>query len=148
MTDAMFEAMVETMHEGDAYRRVEVITGRRRRQDWTAVEKARIVAESFQPGANISEVARRNGVNRGLLGVWRKQARAAVMPVAPAQLFATVQIEDVGAVQETSVRAARKAVGLRPGLIIVELSGAKVRVPNGVDPATLGVLIKALRGGA
>ena len=148
MTDAMFEAMVETMHEGDAYRRVEVITGRRRRQDWTAVEKARIVAESFQPGANISEVARRNGVNRGLLGVWRKQARAAVMAVAPAQLFATVQIEDVGAVQETSVRAARKAVGLRPGLIIVELSGAKVRVPNGVDPATLGVLIKALRGGS
>ena len=148
MTDAMFEAMVETMHEGDAYRRVEVITGRRRRQDWTAVEKARIVAESFQPGANISEVARRNGVNRGLLGVWRKQARAAVMAVAPAQLFATVQIEDVGAVQEASVRAARKAVGLRPGLIIVELSGAKVRVPNGVDPATLGVLIKALRGGS
>jgi transposase len=148
MTDAMFEAMVETMHEGDAYRRVEVITGRRRSQDWPADEKARIVAESFQPGANISEVARRNGVNRGLLGVWRKQARAAVMAVAPAQLFATVQIEDVGAVQEASVRAARKAVGLRPGLIIVELSGAKVRVPNGVDPATLGVLIQALRGGS
>ena len=71
MTDAMFEAMVETMHEGDAYRRVEVITGRRRRLDWTADQKARIVAESFQPGANISEVARRNGGNRGLLGGWR-----------------------------------------------------------------------------
>ncbi len=69
MTDAMFEAMVETMYEGDAYRRVEVITGRRRRQHWTADEKARIVAESFQPGANISEVARRNGANRGLAAV-------------------------------------------------------------------------------
>jgi len=148
MTDAMFEAMVETMHEGDAYRRVEVITGRRRRQDWTADQKARIVAESFQPGANISEVARRNGVNRGLLGVWRKQARVAVMPVAPAPLFATVQIEDVAAVHDASVPAARKAVGPRPGLIIVEISDATVRVPNGVDPATLGVLIQALRGGS
>jgi len=148
MTDAMFEAMVETMHEGDAYRRVEVITGRRRRQDWTADQKARIVAESFQPGANISEVARRNGVNRGLLGVWRKQARVAVVPVAPVPLFATVQIEDGAAVHDASVPAARKAVGPRPGQIIVEISDATVRVPNGVDPATLGVLIQALRGGS
>jgi len=148
MTDAMFEAMVETMHEGDAYRRVEVITGRRRRLDWTADQKARIVAESFQPGANISEVARRNGVNRGLLGVWRKQARVAVMPVSPAPLFATVQIEDGAAVHDASVPAARKAVRPRPEQIIVEISDATVRVPNGVDPATLGVLIQALRGGS
>jgi transposase len=148
MTDAMFEAMVETMHEGDAYRRVEVITGRRRRQDWTADQKARIVAESFQPGANISEVARRNGVNRGLFGEWRKQARVAVIPVAPAPLFATVQIEDGAAAHDASVPASRKAVGPRPGLIIVEISDATDRVPNGVDPATLGVLIQALRGGS
>src|SRR5258708_31306440 len=44
---------------------LEVITGQRRR--WTGEEKARIVAESFEEGANISEAARRNGVARGLL---------------------------------------------------------------------------------
>jgi transposase len=148
MTDAILEAMHEDMHESDVYRRVEVITGRRRRLDWTGDQKARIVAESFQPDANISEVARRNGVNRGLLGVWRKQARVAVMPVAPAPLFATVQIEDGAAVHDASVPAARKAVRPRPGLIIVEISDATVRVPDGVDPATLGVVIQALRGGS
>jgi transposase len=50
--------MANARHEGDSYRRIEVITGERRRR-WTAEEKARIVAESFEEGANISEVARR-----------------------------------------------------------------------------------------
>jgi transposase len=31
------------------------------------------VAESFEEGANISEVARRHGVVRGLLTVWRRK---------------------------------------------------------------------------
>ncbi len=53
---------------------LEVITGQRRRRRWTGEEKARIVAEGFEEGANISEAARRNGVARGLLDlkvVWR-----------------------------------------------------------------------------
>jgi transposase-like protein len=46
-----------------------VITGRQRRRRWTAEEKARIVAESLEANANISDVARRHGVARGLLTV-------------------------------------------------------------------------------
>lgn len=63
---------LEAMDEGRPYRRVEVITGRRQRRSDTAEEKARIVAESTVPSANISEVAQRNGVNRGRLTVWRR----------------------------------------------------------------------------
>ncbi|HEY2538336.1 MAG TPA: transposase, partial [Stellaceae bacterium] len=64
--------------EGDSYRRIEVITGQRRRRQWTAEERGRIVAESFQEGANISEVARRHGVARGLLTAWRRRLGSAV----------------------------------------------------------------------
>ena len=74
----MANAMLDARQEGDSYRRVEVITGQRRRRRWTGEEKARIVAESFEEDANISEVARRNGVARGLLTVWRHQVAAAV----------------------------------------------------------------------
>src|ERR1700741_5625801 len=74
MADAMHEAMLDPRQEGGSYRRIEVITGQRRRRQWTAEEKARIVAESFEEGANISEVARRHGVVRGLLTVWRHKA--------------------------------------------------------------------------
>src|SRR5712692_7409624 len=79
----MANAMLDARHEGDSYRRIEVITGERRRRQWTAEEKARIVAESFKEGANISEVARRNGVVRGLLTVWRHKFAAAAGVQAP-----------------------------------------------------------------
>jgi transposase len=84
----MANAMLDARQEGDSYRRVEVITGERRRRRWTGEEKARIAAESFEEGANISEVARRNGVSRGLLTVWRRQVAAAVPSFVPIQIGA------------------------------------------------------------
>ena len=75
--DAMLEVMDEGMHEArheGKYRRIEVITGRRQRRNWTDEEKARILAESAEPDVNISAIARRWGVNRGLLNVWRRDA--------------------------------------------------------------------------
>ncbi len=68
------DARLEARDEVSGYRRIEVITGRRQRRSWSGEEKARIVAESAAPAANISDVARRNGVNRGLLTAWRRQA--------------------------------------------------------------------------
>ena len=85
----MANAMLDARQEGDSYRRVEVITEERRRRRWTGEDKARIVAESFEEGANISEVARRNDVSRGLLTVWRRQV-AAVAGKAPN--FVPIQI--------------------------------------------------------
>ncbi|MCC8941875.1 transposase [Bradyrhizobium sp. Arg68] len=57
--------MLDARQEGDlSSRRGDHREHRQRR--WRGEEKARIVAESFE-GANISEVARRNGVARRLL---------------------------------------------------------------------------------
>src|SRR6202022_2503840 len=79
----MADAMLDARQEGGSYRRIELITGERRRRRWTAEEKARIVAESLEEGANISEVARRNGVVRGLLTVWRHKFVAGAGVEAP-----------------------------------------------------------------
>ncbi|MER9839582.1 transposase [Mesorhizobium sp. M0145] len=68
------DASHQDRHEEGRYRRIEVITGRRRRRNWTPAGKARVVAESAESGANISAVARHWGVSRGLLSVWRRQA--------------------------------------------------------------------------
>lgn len=57
-------------------RRFEVITGIGRRRRWSADEKARILVESFAPGANVSEVARRNGLTPQQLFGWRRELRA------------------------------------------------------------------------
>src|SRR4051812_26548081 len=66
--------MHQHRHEGDEYRRIELITGSRRRRQWTAEAKAAAVAESLKPGINVSALARRCGVNRGLLQTWRREA--------------------------------------------------------------------------
>ncbi|WP_343303019.1 transposase [Mesorhizobium retamae] len=41
----------------------EVFTGAGRTRDWSAEDKARIVAESFEPGATVSAVARRHALS-------------------------------------------------------------------------------------
>uniref|UniRef100_UPI0013D251E9 transposase n=1 Tax=Escherichia coli TaxID=562 RepID=UPI0013D251E9 len=45
--------------DGEPVRRFEVFTGSGRRRGWSAAEKARIVAESYEPGDTVSAVARR-----------------------------------------------------------------------------------------
>jgi transposase-like protein len=56
----------------------EPVGGPRRRR-WSDEVKARIVAESFAPGAIVSEVARRHGLTPQHLSAWRKAARAGVL---------------------------------------------------------------------
>ena len=152
----MADAMLDARQEGDSYRRIEVITGQRRRRRWTAEEKARIVAESFEEGANISEVARRNGVVRGLLTVWRHKLAAAAG--IKGQSFVPVRIDtgngpgthgEPGALALAQTRLLEMAS--RPakfrGVIEIEVSGARIRVEPGVDPTTLSTVLSALRGG-
>jgi transposase len=54
--------------------RLEVVeTGRRRR--WSDDEKLRIVLESLQTPRSISSTARRHGISRSLLMMWRRSFR-------------------------------------------------------------------------
>ncbi|TIV78717.1 MAG: transposase, partial [Mesorhizobium sp.] len=118
-------------HDADTYRRIEVITGDRRRRDWSAEEKARIVAESADPDVSVSEVARRNGVHRGLLSVWRRQAREALRG---APMFAQMQVEGVSG---GSIVGRQEGNASSSDRIEIEIGDARVRVPQGADAATL-----------
>ncbi len=126
------------------YRRIELITGTERRRRWSDEERAQILAESFEPGANISAVARRHGVSGGLLHCWRKQARALAREGASsdAPTFVPVTIADAGC----AVRAETETEPVpATRMIEIETLGALVRVPTGVDARTLSVVLAALR---
>jgi transposase len=56
--------------------RIEVITSVERRRRWSTAEKARLVATMNEPGAVVSEMARRAGVDASLLYRWRRQFAA------------------------------------------------------------------------
>jgi len=133
--------MHQSRHDADSYQRVEVITGRRRRRDWSDEEKARILAESADPEVNISEVARRNGVSRGLLNIWRRKARLAS---SEGPQFVQLRLDDRVEARPDSIDQPRVLAGPSER-IEVTIAGAKVSVPVGVDAVTLERVLAAVR---
>jgi transposase len=133
--------MYQARHDADSYQRVEVITGSCRRRRWSEAEKARIVSESADPEANVSEVARRNGVSRGLLNIWRRQARQ-----APREDGAFIRLCVAESCEEKDQASARQvATTGADERIEIAICGATVRVPVGVDASTLERVLAALR---
>src|SRR5260370_16794395 len=65
--------------------RVDIQVGAGHRRRWSDEVKGRIVAESYAPGAVVSEVARRHGISPQHLFVWRKAARTGVLSLPPHQ---------------------------------------------------------------
>lgn len=144
-------------------RRIEVITGTGRRRQWSEDEKACIIIESLKPGANVSEVARRNGVSPQQLFGWRRHARAlmaesigvaggSVPEPAPAKAatserspagqlpaFAPVVVATCGAPPPAPPAAPPR------GHIEIALGDAVVRVHGLVEAALLTAVLRAVR---
>src|ERR1700704_2234370 len=108
--------------------RLEIIeTGRRRR--WTDDEKLRIVMESLQAPRAISSTARRHGISRSLLVMWRRSFR--LEPTGPEAQQARFVPAMVGAAAETvPTRDAAPASGR------MVLSSARI-VASSLTPASM-----------
>src|SRR4051794_12173482 len=134
---------------------LELITGSKRRRARSARGKAAIVAETFAPGANVPESARRHGLNRGLLFTWRRQGRRARPgPVAEATsegergpVFVPVEIEGpVGRPAGLIIADPPSPIpSATTPLIEIVMPAVTVRVPTGVDAATLATVMATLR---
>lgn len=59
--------------------RYDVVEPRRGNRRWPDDVKARIVAESLEPGVRVVDVARRHGVIANQLSDWRRQARDGIL---------------------------------------------------------------------
>ena len=121
--------------------RVEIQVGAGRRRRWSDEVKGRVVAESYAPGAVVSEVARRHGISPQHLFVWRKAARSGVLtlPADEAPLFVPMVTELRGSGPGTEAAARSSA------MISIEIGGAVVRVAVGADPAWLRDVLRAVR---
>jgi transposase len=121
-------------------RRLEVFTGSGRRRAWTAEQKAQIVAESYESGETVSAVARRHGLTPQQLFAWRRQAQQSAQDRNgdSSAAFAPVIVE--GARPGAAVPMA-----MRSPLIEIVVGAATLRVPPGVDGATLQTVLRALK---
>ena len=140
--DSHHDTHQDSHDRNGGYRRIELISGTPRRRRWSDDERARILSESFEPGANVSAVARRNGVSCGLLHNWRKQARAMAGETVSVDLPTFVPVSVAGATGSREVEVPRAQTA---GVIEIEMAGALVRVPAAVDPRTLKIVLAALR---
>jgi transposase len=125
--------------------RVEVLGGPERRRRWRFEDKARLVAQTFEPGVSVCTVARRHGIAPGLLFTWRRQAREGRLGGSePAPLLVPVTIASgptpsVPAVAPLAPSASKAAPAHPPrrhrtGLIEIELGGGRrLRVDRDVD---------------
>ena len=79
--------------------RLEVMAGPTGRRSWSEAMKARIVAERFEPGARVVDVARRHGVAPHQVTAWRRDACKGrpVLPVEDAAPFAALVVEEPSA---------------------------------------------------
>ena len=134
---------------------VEIITGRERRRRWSVEQKLKVVGETHEPGARVSQVAARHGVCESLVFSWRRQAREGILVSADVPVFLPVQMSEaastISPVGPTHLEANSPAPVTRPrsqaGLIEIELGdGRQVRVGNDVNLAALRRVLIALRG--
>ena len=119
------------------YRRVEVLTGPGRRRRWSDEAKARIVAETLEPGAVVAEVARRWQLSSQQVFTWRREMRAgASTPLS----FVSIVADKTDNPGDAVVRSTAPSP-----LIEVMLAGAVLRVVPGTDEALLTAVLRALR---
>ena len=126
-------------------RRMEVFTGAGGRRAWSAEEKARIVAESYDGGDSVSAVARRHALTPQQLFGWRRATRRPVDGAPPddgGQVFAAVIVEAAQGSAETTL-APVGASG--PPVIEIVIGAASVRVSRGIDAATLATVLRAVK---
>jgi transposase len=131
--------------------KVEVL-GVERRRRWRDDEKLRIVGETLEAGARITDVARRNGVAASLVFTWRRQSLEGRLGGLSAPAFVPVEItrddrgEDCSANRLAEVGEDRKRRGPAiSGLIEIDLGRrGRVRVDAEVDADALRRVLDVL----
>jgi transposase len=123
--------------------------GKRSRRQHDRAFKEELVRESLEPGASVSAIALRGGINANMLFKWRREhLRAVGQRAAPAVLL-PVEVAQQAEVVTVSAPIVPATPALRPaprnGVIELEIAGVQLRVRGQVDEASLCSVLRALR---
>jgi transposase len=121
-------------------RRIEVITGAGGRRRWTVDDKARIVAETLEPGAAVSVVARRHGLTPQQLFGWRREARKrneASDDAGPSFVPAVLDLP--------SAPGRRRQPAAPVAAIELDMGGVRVRIGAGAKASIVSAVLRALK---
>ena len=119
---------------------------RARRRRWSDDVKAQIVAESYAPGAVVSEVARRHEISPQLLSAWRKAARSGLLKPPNGTRLVTTSPSGTTAIQDRSASSGatcRVLGGPRPRHEFVQTRGRPEINQLGEDVGQIGLRLDA-----
>lgn len=108
-----------------------------RRREWPEALKRQMVAETLEPGASVSIVARRHDVNTNQLFKWRRELLPKAVPVV-------VEAGTMVPVEIVAERPRRRRTD-RKGIIEIEFGSARVSLRGEVEPSVLRQVIELLR---
>jgi transposase len=115
---------------------MDVIRAGPARRQWSAGAKARIVAASFEPGANIAEIARSHELVPQQLYAWRHDSvRAQRLAGEPLGFVPAIVDEPEGA---TPVASGSTEILIRTGALAIH-------VPPGVSADHIGRVLAAVK---
>ena len=121
------------------------------RRHWSDEEKARVVRASLRPGERVGEVARRYGVSRWQLSVWRGLARKGKLALASST---GPEGEPVGVACEPEREPAFATLEVDPapesargsvGSVSIEARGVTVRLDGDIGAGRIAEIASALR---
>ncbi len=118
--------------------RMEVVSGRTGRRSWPDDVKARIVSESFRPGAVVNDVARRHGLSPQQLTHWRRAARDGLLALPEACGLETPAFVPL----QVSEPERRRADAAQPVEIVA--GDVVIRLPADVSAARIADIVAAL----
>jgi transposase len=121
--------------------RVEVIEGPSGRRSWPDDVKARIVRESLEPGATVSEVARRHRISPQHLTLWRRAARQGRLSVSVGYDEKVGDASFVPLAIDTDRREPVSAVNYQ---IVIELNGMVLKLPAQTAASRIAEIVFAL----
>ena len=126
--------------------RVEVVTSVERRRRWSMAEKTRLVAAMKEPGAVVSEIARREGVDASLLYRWRREldGRREIGRFVPVRVAPEASDEDPASSPLCAPRAPSSSAPARSSITIALGERVRVTIEGAPDAATLANVIGAL----
>lgn len=113
--------------------------------------KRELVCQSLEPGASVSSIAMRSGINANMLFKWRREhVRAAGGGTAAVLLPVTVQAVSGDKAMATPIGAGSQQSRSAPrsGVIELEFAGAQLRLRGSVDEDSLCRVLRALRQSA
>jgi len=124
--------------EGQRPSRMDVIPAGRARRRWTAEAKARIIASSFEAGANVAQIARAHDMLPQQLYAWRHESTIG-------KRVGNERLGFVPAVVEVAGGGGGEPSGKADQEIVIRTAAVAIHVPPGASADHIARVLGAVR---